>query len=69
MIQVIIVYGTVAFVIIELVGNVYESLQLPDWTPTLVLLLLVIGFPFATRSQDLYIAVSNTLIEIRWIIS
>lgn len=46
-IHVIIVYATTAFVIIELVGNVYESLQLPDWTPTLVILLLVIGFPFA----------------------
>jgi TolB-like protein/Tfp pilus assembly protein PilF len=53
-IHVIIVYATVAFVIIELVNNVYESLQLPDWTPTLVLLLLVIGFPFAIIFSWIY---------------
>jgi len=53
-IHVIIVYATAAFVIIELVGNVYESLQLPDWTPTLVILLLVIGFPFAIIFSWIY---------------
>jgi tryptophan-rich sensory protein len=53
-IHVIIVYATAAFVIIELVGNVYESLQLPDWTPTLVILLLVIGFPFALIFSWIY---------------
>ena len=46
-IHVIVVYASASFVIIELVTNVYETLQLPDWTPTLVLLLLVIGFPIA----------------------
>ena len=46
-IHVIVVYASATFVIIELVNNVYETLQLPDWTPTLVLLLLVIGFPIA----------------------
>ena len=46
-IHVIVVYASASFVIIELVNNVYETLQLPDWTPTLVLLLLVIGFPIA----------------------
>ena len=54
MIHVIIVYATAAFVIIELVGNVYESLQLPDWTPTLVILLIVIGFPFAIIFSWIY---------------
>jgi adenylate cyclase len=53
-IHVIIVYATAAFVIIELVGNVYESLQLPDWTPTLVILLIVIGFPFAIIFSWIY---------------
>ena len=53
-IHVIIVYATAAFVIIELVNNVYETLQLPDWTPTLVLLLLVIGFPFAIIFSWIY---------------
>jgi len=44
---VIIVYATAAFVLIELVGNVYETLKLPDWTPALTLIILVIGFPLA----------------------
>jgi len=46
-IHVIIVYATVAFVIIELVNNVFEPLRLPDWTPTMVIIVLIIGFPFA----------------------
>jgi len=46
-IQVIIVYASAAFVIIELVNNVFEPLRLPDWTPTLVIVFLAIGFPLA----------------------
>jgi TolB-like protein len=46
-IHVIVVYATAAFVIIELVNNVYEPLKLPDWTPTMVIVILAIGFPFA----------------------
>jgi TolB-like protein len=46
-IQVIIVYATAAFVIIELVNNVFEPLRLPDWTPTMVIVILAVGFPFA----------------------
>ena len=38
-------YAGVAFIIIELVGNVAEPLNLPDWFPTVVILLLIIGFP------------------------
>ena len=37
-IHVIIVYATAAFVIIELVGNVYVTLNLPEWTQHLHLL-------------------------------
>jgi len=44
-IHVIIVYATAAFVIIELVNNVYETLNLPDWTPAMTLVILIIGFP------------------------
>jgi len=43
----IIVYATAAFVIIELINNVFEPLSLPDWTPTMVIVILIIGFPFA----------------------
>ena len=46
-IQVIIVYASAAFVIIELVNNVFEPLRLPDWTPTMVMVILAIGFPLA----------------------
>jgi TolB-like protein/TPR repeat protein len=41
---VIVVYASAAFVIIELVNNVYETLNLPQWTPALTLILLAIGF-------------------------
>ena len=46
-IHVIVVYATAAFIIIELVNNVYEPLRLPDWTPLLVIIILAIGFPVA----------------------
>ena len=44
-IRVITVYGGAAFVIIELINNITEPLHLPEWTPTLVIVLLAIGFP------------------------
>ncbi len=46
-IHVTIVYATASFVIIELVGNVYVTLNLPEWTPALILIILGIGFPIA----------------------
>jgi TolB-like protein len=46
-VRVITVYAAAAFVIIELINNIVEPLQLPDWTPTLVIVLLVIGLPVA----------------------
>jgi adenylate cyclase len=46
-VRVIIVYGASAFVIIELVDLIRDPLFLPDWTLTLVIVLLVIGFPIA----------------------
>jgi TolB-like protein len=44
---VIVVYATAAFVILELVNNVFEPLRLPEWTPTLVIIILLVGFPLA----------------------
>jgi len=44
-VRVIIVYAGAAYIIIELVSNITEPLHLPDWTTTLVILLLAIGFP------------------------
>ncbi|HDS06358.1 MAG TPA: tetratricopeptide repeat protein [Bacteroides sp.] len=43
--RVIAMYAGVAYIIIELVSNVAEPLHLPEWTATLVILLLAIGFP------------------------
>jgi adenylate cyclase len=53
-IHVIVVYATAAFVIIELVNNVYETLNLPDWTPALTLIILVVGFPLAIIFSWIY---------------
>jgi len=46
-IYVITVYASAAFVIIELINNVVEPLNLPERTPTIAIILLAIGFPFA----------------------
>ena len=62
-IHVIVVYTTVALVIIELVNNVYESLQLPEWTPTLILLILIIGFPIAVIFSWIYDISSRGIIR------
>ena len=45
--RVVAMYAAAAYVIIELSNNVVEPLSLPEWTPTFIILLLVIGFPFA----------------------
>ena len=44
-IYVITVYASTAFVIIELINNVIEPLNLPERTPTFVIIILAIGFP------------------------
>ena len=46
-IRVIIAYAAAAVVIIELANNIAEPISLPPWVPTLVMVLLSIGFPFA----------------------
>ncbi len=38
-------YAGAAYVIIELTNNISDPLGLPAWTPTIVILLLAIGFP------------------------
>ncbi len=44
-IHVIVVYATASFVILELINNITEPLRLPEWTPTLVIIILLVGFP------------------------
>jgi len=43
--RVLAVYAGAAFVIIEVTNNVVEPLGLPGWLPTLIILLLIAGFP------------------------
>ena len=45
--QVVAVYLIVAWLIAQVVDVINEPLSLPDWFDTVVLLLLVIGFPIA----------------------
>ena len=44
-IKVIGMYAGTAYVLIELANNVSRPLNLPDWTPRLIIMLLIIGFP------------------------
>jgi hypothetical protein len=46
-IKVIAMYAGAAYVLIELANNVVEPLNLPVWTPRLVILIALIGFPIA----------------------
>ncbi len=43
--RVVAMYAGSAYIIIELVNNVSEPLHLPEWTATVIILLLIIGFP------------------------
>lgn len=43
--RVIAMYAGAAFVIIELINNVVDPLRLPQWLPTIVILILIVGFP------------------------
>jgi TolB-like protein len=52
--RVITVYAGAAFVIIELINNITEPLHLPEWTPTLVIILLLIGFPIVVIFSWIY---------------
>src|SRR5215467_11017764 len=40
-------YAVVAWVLLQLVNNLAPALRLPDWSLTLVVVLLAIGFPIA----------------------
>ncbi len=53
-VRVITVYAGAAFVIIELINNITEPLRLPEWTPTLVIIILLIGFPLAIIFSWIY---------------
>lgn len=46
-VRVAIAYGVVAWLLVQVVVSVEGPLNLPDWTDTLVIVLLAIGFPVA----------------------
>ena len=53
-VHVITVYASAAFVIIELVNNLSEPLNLPVNLPTIVIIVLAVGFPLAIILSWLY---------------
>jgi len=53
-VRVITVYAAAAFVILELMSIVVEPLQLPGWTLSMVIVLLVIGFVIAVILSWIY---------------
>jgi TolB-like protein len=53
-IRVITVYAAVAFIILQLVDIISKPLQLPEWTLTLVIVLLCVGFIIATLLSWIY---------------
>jgi len=44
-VQVIAVYAVVAWLVVQVITSIEEPLNLPAWTDTLVIVLLVLGFP------------------------
>jgi TolB-like protein len=46
-VHVTVIYISAAVLIIDLINNIAEPLRLPEWTPTLIIVLLAIGFPVA----------------------
>ena len=46
-IHVVTVYASASFVIIDLVGNLKEPLNLPPLLPTILIIILAVGFPLA----------------------
>jgi hypothetical protein len=45
MFQVAAVYLVVAWLIMQVIDVIHEPLRLPEWFPTVVIVLLAIGFP------------------------
>lgn len=45
--QVAVVYAVVGWLIIQVVETIFPRLHLPDWSITLVIVFVIIGFPIA----------------------
>src|SRR5210317_1056856 len=46
-VRVIVLYAIAGWIVIEVSSTVLPGLNLPDWTSTLVILLVALGFPIA----------------------
>ena len=53
-IHVVTVYASASFVIIDLVGNLKEPLNLPPLLPTILIIILAVGFPLAVILSWIY---------------
>ncbi len=51
--RVVAVYAVAGWVVVQVAETVAEPLYLPDWTTTLVLVLVLLGFPFAVSLAGL----------------
>jgi len=58
-IKVIAMYAGAAYVLIELVNNVVEPLNLPDWTPRLIIIIALVGFPIMVILSWILILISG----------
>ena len=45
--KIAVAYIVVAWILVQVVNNIVMPLHLPEWTPTLVIVLLGVGFPIA----------------------
>jgi len=41
------VYGGVAFVLFQIIDSIFEPLHIPEWIGSLIIVLLLVGFPLA----------------------
>ena len=41
------VYGGVAFVLFQIIDSIFEPLHIPEWIGSLILVLVLVGFPLA----------------------
>jgi TolB-like protein len=52
--KVVVVYAAAAFTIIQIVPTLQTALYLPDWTTTIVIIILAVGFPVSVIASWFY---------------
>ena len=63
MFQVIAVYAVVAWLIVEIITTIKEPLGLPQWSDTLVIVLLALGFPIMLMVSWLFNVTADGLVR------